>query len=76
LVPNERGSVVNTGKYAKSIVDAVNSTILTVEQQQAWALVAIAVQLAGLNESFERIADSLEAFIDRGKDVTTRPTST
>lgn len=50
----------NTDKYIKHFLDNLDTPIITTEQQQSFALMVIAIQFAGIRESLERIADSLE----------------
>lgn len=51
----------NTHKYLEYFNENIkNNSPMTVTQQQSYATMAIAAQLADINESFERIADSLE----------------
>lgn len=55
----------NTDKYVKDYIAGMEKLgYLTVDQQQALALAELPRQLAGIRESFERIADGLEAFLN------------
>jgi hypothetical protein len=49
----------NTNKYAIPIITDQNG-ITTTDQQQAYAIIALAVQMAGIRESLERLVDLFE----------------